>query len=391
MKFLFCALLAVFTVFPIAHAVEPIEMGSRGVSNFIARMEKEQKAQVAFIGGSITQNKNGHSRMVAEWLEKEFPHVDFTFINAGLSSTCSVTGAFRVEEDVLSKDQIDLLIVEFAVNDNQDAAHDRQTAIRGLEGILRQYFAANPTGDAISVQYVNPEILKNHQDGNSTVSVEAHKAVARHYDIPIVDVGLALAREIQAGRMTWEEDYHETHPNQKGYRFASGLITQVISDTVSGETPQTVTLPDPLDALSYSGVQRVDPRALNWLGGWKYAPVSKDLLPLGSIRSDYGKFQALRSESEGDYLYYTFQGTMIGAFILAGPDAGALEVSVDAGEWERVELYHRFSENLNYPRSVILADGLSNAYHQIAIRTAQSSNEGSRGGAATVLYFSVNQ
>ncbi len=391
MKSLFFVLLFLPFLFVDPAVAGPIDMGARGVSNFIARLEKERKAHVAFLGGSITQNATGHSKMVADWLVKEYPDVEFTFTNAGLSSTCSVSGAFRVEEDVFSKGQVDLLVVEFAVNDNQDAMHDRQTAIRGLEGILRQYFEENPTGDAISVQYVNPEILKNHQEGKPTVSVEAHKAVAEHYNIPIVDVGMALATEISAGRMTWEEDYKGTHPNQKGYEFASGLITMVIKKTISGETPQQVTLPDPLDEKSYYGAKRVDPRALNWLGGWEFAPVSKELLPVGQIRADYTRFQALRSESEGEYLYYTFQGNMIGAFVLAGPDAGAIEVSIDAGEWKRVELYHHFSKSLNYPRSVILADGLSNAYHQIAIRTAKSENEESKGSSATILYFAANQ
>jgi lysophospholipase L1-like esterase len=397
MRYLFSVLsLSLAFVFSLSSREEAgsgnaIEMGSRGVSNFIARMEKERKAHVAFLGGSITQNAKGHSKMVADWLTENWSDVDFTFTNAGLSSTCSTSGAFRVEEDVLSKGQVDLLIVEFAVNDDQDALHDRETAIRGLEGIIRQYFEANPTGDVISVQFVNPGILETIQKGEEAVSVAAHKAVARHYDVPIVDVGKALADEIAAGRMSWEEDYKGTHPNPTGYQFASDLIVKVIEDTISGETPQTVSLPDPLDERSFYAAKRVDPQALNWLGGWKFAEVSKDLLPMGQIREDYKKYRALRSDSPGDYLYYTFQGRRIGAFILAGPDAGMLEVSVDSGDWEPVDLYHKHSGGLNYPRSVVLADGLSSAYHQIAIRTAEGKNEKSKGNAATILYFQVNE
>lgn len=367
---------------------EPVEMGERGgVPNFIARLEKERKAHVAFLGGSITQNAKGHTAMVPEWLEENYPEVDFTFTNAGLSSTCSVTGAYRFDRDVLSKGQIDLLIVEFAVNDDQDAMHDRTTAIRGLEGIIRQYFEANPTGDVISVQFVNPPILERKQSGEEAVSVEAHRAVANHYGLSVVDVGQALAREIMTGNKTWDEDYGGTHPNQSGYRFASDLIIQVIDDTISGETPQTVSLPEPLDDKSYSGATMIDVQQLNWLGGWNYDQVSKDLLPVGQIRADYTDKMALRSDESGNYLYYTFSGTMIGAFVLAGPDAGNLEVSIDSGEWQPVDLYHQHSEKLNYPRSVILADGLSNAYHQAAIRTAK----GKGGETATILYFEVNR
>jgi len=395
MRFILSFVFALSVLSGHARSQEPapavIEMGSRGVSNFIARLEKEQKAHVAFLGGSITQNKTGHTKMVPDWLQSEWPNVEFTFTNAGLSSTCSTTGAFRAERDVFSKGQIDLLVVEFAVNDDQDAKHDRVTAIRGLEGIIRQYFEANPTGDVISVQFVNPEILAKAQAGEEAVSVAAHKAVARHYDVPIVDVGLALAREIAAGKMTWEADYKDTHPNPTGYQFASDLITKVIAETVSGETPQTVTLPEPLDPLSYSGAVMVDPQVFSWLGGWKYDTVSAELLPMGNIRGDFTPFKALRSDGAGDYLYHTFLGSMLGAFVLAGPDSGILEVSIDGGEWTKVDLYHEHSSGLNYPRSVILADGLTKSYHTAAIRVAEERHPESKGNTATILYFEVNE
>lgn len=368
-----------------------IEMGSRGVSNFIAKMEKERKAHVAFLGGSITQKATGHSKLVADWLRENWSDVDFTFTNAGLSSTCSMSGAFRLEHDVLSQGAVDLLIVEFAVNDDQDAEHAHDLALRGLEGIVRQYFAANPEGDVISVQFVNPRILEVKQDGGEAVSIAAHKAVARHYDLPIVDVGEALAQEIAAGTMSWENDYKDTHPNETGYAFATGLITRVIEDTVSGETPQTVTLPAPLDPRSFASIARVDPGEMNWLGGWTYAPVSRELLPEGQIRPDYEAFRALRSDEAGNYLYYTFAGNALGAFVLAGPDAGILEVSIDGGDWKPVDLYHQHSKSLNYPRSVLLADGLSNAYHTAAIRVAEAKNELSKGQTATFLYFAVSR
>lgn len=376
------------------HAADPepvgVSLGSRGVSNFIARVEKDRKAHVAFLGGSITQNGKGHSSKVAAWLQERWPDVEFTFTNAGLSSTCSVSGAFRLDRDVLSKGPVDLLIVEFAVNDDQDAGHDSVTARRGMEGILRQYFAANPTGDMIVVQYVNPGILKAIQEGSSTVSVVAHEEVARHYGLANVNVGVALAAEIAAGRMTWEEDYHETHPNEKGYTFATNLIIRVIKDTVSGETPQTVTLPEPLDPGSYASAKMVDPQKLDWLGGWKFGPVSEDLIPVGSIRGDYREYRALRSDEAGSHLYFSFSGTMLGAFVLAGPDAGSLEISIDGSAWKKVDLFHSFSKSLNYPRSVILADDLSPTLHQAVIRVAESVPEGSEGTTATILHFEVN-
>ena len=135
----------------------------------------------------------------------------------------------------------------------------------------------------------------------------------------------------------------------------------------------------------------VDPQVFSWLGGWKYEMVSPELLPMGSIRADYTAFKALRSDGAGDYLYHTFSGTMLGAFVLAGPDAGILEVSIDGGDWTKVDLYHEHSKGLNYPRSVILADGLTKSYHSAAIRVAEEKNPQSKGNTATILYFEVNE
>ncbi|MEK9984207.1 MAG: SGNH/GDSL hydrolase family protein, partial [Opitutae bacterium] len=77
------------------------------------QFEKEKTGRVAFIGGSITQME-GYRPILADWLQKRFPETEFEFINAGISSTCSTSGAFRLREHVLSKGRIDLFFVEFA-------------------------------------------------------------------------------------------------------------------------------------------------------------------------------------------------------------------------------------------------------------------------------------
>ena len=118
---------------------------------------KNKKGNVAFMGGSITE-MNGYRPMVADQLKKRFPETNFTFIDAGISSTCSNTGAFRLERDVLSK-PIDLFFIEFAVNDDQDAHHSRKDCIRGLEGIIRHARKSNPNMDIIVTFFVNEGML----------------------------------------------------------------------------------------------------------------------------------------------------------------------------------------------------------------------------------------
>jgi len=101
------------------------------------QFEKNKRGHVAFIGGSITE-MDGYRPLVCKMLKKRFPDTEFTYTQAGISSTCSDTGAFRLRRDVLSQGPLDMLFVEFAVNDDQDSFLNSKDALRGMEGIIAQ-------------------------------------------------------------------------------------------------------------------------------------------------------------------------------------------------------------------------------------------------------------
>ena len=133
----------------------------------------------------------GYRVMVEEDLRRRFPETEFTFVNAGISSTCSTTGAHRLTRDVLST-RPDLLFVEFAVNDDQDASHPERECRRGMEGILRQARVANSALDIVVTHFVNPPMLELLKQKKIPVSSGAHEAVAAHYGVSTID----LAREV---------------------------------------------------------------------------------------------------------------------------------------------------------------------------------------------------
>ncbi|MCB1064118.1 MAG: SGNH/GDSL hydrolase family protein [Verrucomicrobiae bacterium] len=378
-----------------AFAVEPTIHLRDGFANLRHRATVDKKAHVAFLGGSITQNTRGHTAMIPAWLEETFPDTKFTFTNAGLSSTCSVTGAFRVADDVIAKGPVDLLVVEFAVNDDQDASHDQKTATRGMEGIIRQVRAHNPAADILMVHFVNPDLLAKAQAGESSVSITAHESVAEHWGITTVNIANALAASTEAGNMDWAQ-YGGVHPKSEGYRFASDFMIDAIQSSwkdqpVTSEIAAHQAPDKPLDENSYGKVRAFDLQQASWLGGWKFGPVGKDLMPLGSIREDYLDRPMLRGEEAGNIIYLDFMGRALTAFVLAGPDSGDLEVSIDGGDWKRVPNFHRFSTGLNYPRSLILADDLTSGFHIGAVRIASEIPEGSQGHAVSILKLGINE
>ena len=132
-----------------------------GMQNAQIQFEQEKTGRIAFIGGSITQ-MNGYRPMVSQWLKQRFPATKFEFINAGISSTCSHTGAFRLNDHILSKGKIDLLFIEFAVNDDQDAQHSRRNCILGMEGIIRQAKIKQPLCDLVDTHLVNHNMIKHN-------------------------------------------------------------------------------------------------------------------------------------------------------------------------------------------------------------------------------------
>jgi hypothetical protein len=99
----------------------------------------------------------------------------------------------------------------------------------------------------------------------------------------------------------------------------------------------------------------------------------------------------LRGNAAGDELTLEFEGRAVGAYVLAGPDAGIVETKIDDGEFTKHDLYHKHSRGLNYPRSVVFASGLEPGKHTLKLRIASDKNPGSKGNTAAILFFEVNR
>ena len=73
-----------------------------GLRNAWRRFQAGGSARVVFLGGSITQMA-GWRDLVCQQLAARFPQTKFDFVNAGISSTGSTPGAFRLLRDVFSR------------------------------------------------------------------------------------------------------------------------------------------------------------------------------------------------------------------------------------------------------------------------------------------------
>ena len=356
------------------------------------RFERARKGHVAFIGGSITE-MNGYRPMVCEMLTRRFPQTQFTFTDAGIASTCSTTGAFRLARDVLSKGPVDLLFVEFAVNDDQDAHHAARECIRGMEGIARRTRNHNPNADIVITYFVNPDMLRLLQAGKTPLPVAAHEKVAQRYAIPTIHLAREVAQRIAAGEFDWKK-FGGVHPAPFGNRLCAEMIRSLLDAAWAKPLPKNAApkphaLPEPIDPASYARGRLVDVATAKAGDGWKlHVPPWKQIK--GSFRRRFAGRKLLTSDRPGAELTLAFEGTAVGAYVLAGPDAGTVEARVDGGEPRKVDLYHHYSRSLHYPRTVMFAADLKPGPHKLTLRMTAERNARSGGTAMRVLHFVAN-
>ncbi|MFP6703581.1 MAG: SGNH/GDSL hydrolase family protein, partial [Planctomycetaceae bacterium] len=299
---------------------------------------------------------------------------------------------FRLGTDVLARGPVDLFFIEFAVNDDSDAGHARRECLRGMEGIVRQVRRHNPNADMVITHFVSPRLLAQLQAGRTPVSIRAHDDLASHYQVSTIHLAKEIAEQITAGKITWRQ-FGGTHPGPFGNRICADMIERLLgkawSEPLENAAPLLAhAMPDrPLEARHYGNGRFVDPGQATLKSGWEIrTPDWKTIA--GGKRSRFTRIPMLCGHQPGSGLTLKFSGTAVGAYVVAGPDAGVLEARVDGGEFRPVNLYHRYSKGLHYPRTVMFATDLSTGDHVLTLRIAGETSSG--GHAVRIMKFVAN-
>ncbi|MCY3018552.1 MAG: hypothetical protein NTW87_05915 [Planctomycetota bacterium] len=141
--------------------------------------------------------------------------------------------------------------------------------------------------------------------------------------------------------------------------------------------------------MNYGGGRFLDPKEAKITEDWQIHVPDWAKLP-GGKRDRFTKMPILETAKPGAALTLEFSGSAIGAYVLAGPDAGMAEASIDAGPVAKVDLYHGFSAGLHYPRTVMFADALAAGKHTLALKISADKNAQSKGTAMRAMWFVVN-
>jgi len=397
--FWFRVLLSAITVLSLSHVVAAdapaaafcsnIELRD-GLKNCQFQFEIRKKATVAFMGGSITEME-GYRPLVCDLLKKMFPGTEFTFIRAGIGSTCSNTGAFRLEKDVFCKGPVDLLFVEFAVNDDQDGHFSKEECIRGMEGIIRHARLLNPDIDIVMTFFVNDGMIKSYQQKKNPLSISAHELVAALYKVPTVNVAGELTNQIEKGTMTWQQ-YGGVHPVATGAALCAAMMDYLF--TMAWSTPASPTqkarspLPQPLDPQSYFSGRFIDPKEARIMAGWTYGVPDWTQQPKATVREQFKDIPMLCASEPGAEATLDFVGISVGAYIVSGPDSGIVNVNIDGGPPRAVNLAIGPCAVLYYPWTVILGSGLTPGKHTLTLKMSNETKK--TGHAMRIVQFAVN-
>lgn len=351
------------------------------------------KGLVAFLGGSITYNP-GWRDSICHYLINRFPKTDFEFIAAGIPSMGSTPDAFRLERDVLSKGNIDLLFVDCAVNDRGNGRTSKER-IRATEGIVRHALRTNPSMDIVFLYFVDPGKMEDYRCGNVPAEIQDYEKVAQHYSITTVNLAKEVTMRIDAGAFTWEDDFKDLHPSP----FGQGVYYRSIKTLFENacKTPEELLdintekiLPEKLDEFCYDMGILISIYESKPGKGWEIISNWKPE-DLAGTRAGYINVPMLVAESLGSELLLKFEGRAVGIAVAAGPDAGIIEYRIDKLPWRKLDMYTKWSEQLHLPWYYVLNAELPDGKHSLRIRISEEKNESSKGNACRIAHFFVNK
>lgn len=377
--------------FIMGHSMPPAIELRAGLGNSYQVFSRSGKARVAFLGGSITE-MNGWRNLVAESLENHFPETKFDFVFAGIASTDSTLGAFRLEHDVFSAGKVDLLFIESAVNELHNG-RTKEEIQRAVEGIVRHAIRHNPDIDVVAQYFADNEYVRQVTAGTVPWQIETINTVMERYQLPSINQVVMLTAKLSAGKITPAEFARDgCHPAEKGHQLYADNINTLFeicwSSKPQSKTMRSRRLPPALYPDHFGDGRYADIRTAKLGEGWTYVENWKPTS--GGTRKQFVNLPVIEATEPGAELTLKFEGSAIGIVIPAGPDAGIIEYKVDGGDYKSIDLFTKWSGGLHLPWIHMLETGLPEGRHVLTLRMTDQQNKNSKGTACRICYFAVN-
>ncbi len=348
-----------------------------GLPNVAAKLAAGQQVRIAYFGGSITAADGWRVKTLA-WFQQRFPKATVSEINAAIGGTGSDLGVYRLGHDVL-RAKPDLVFVEFAVN---DGGADPLEIRRCMEGIVRQIWVADPATDICYVYTLTGGMVKDLQEKHFPRAASAMEAVADHYGIPSIHLGLEVVARLAAdtlvfkaakptteperqaigGRLVFTED--DVHPLDAGHQLYTEVIARHLPELFAVGRAGAHALGTALEAGNYQRATLLPLERAKLGDGW-----TKLDLPTDAVGKNFASHLPglYRADKAGTRLSFRFKGTAASIYDLVGPDCGEVMVALDGATPKAVAridaycTYHRLA-------SLRIAGNMPEAVHSVDIQ-----------------------
>jgi lysophospholipase L1-like esterase len=340
------------------------------------RASRRGRLTVGVLGGSISAARPGTRwpEEVWRWWQGAFPQLRLRVVNAALGATGSDLGVWRAAE-VVGPAECDLVFVEYAVN---DADVPSTQSGRSREGVLRQLLATG--ADVVLVHTYAPSMEADLQAGRVPASVAEFEALAAHYGVSSVWVGLAAWRQVRRGALPWVDWLPDgLHPEARGSWVYARAVTDFLADALapaaSPRRPAGSSLPARLDSACWERVSRAREQDMVGEGGWtwRHGEFSPGLTEVWHAMAPGARLRG-RFHGRGLVLGFDF-----------GHLAGEVRCRVDGGDWHRTERdCPAWCGDCGWVRLWLVADDLPPGEHHWELETL-SAQRGGRWTSLTLL------
>ena len=285
------------------------------IQNVMAKIRRGESVTIASLGGSITTGYSSNPLSVNSWSSKTeawFKKLcaengsKLTFLNEGVSGTDSAFAVARIQDHIIAN-KVDLVILEFAVNDQWLGAETRK---RTYEGAIRQIM--NNSETAILALFINT------RENESLPSQQAEQQkICEYYHIPFVSWKDSVLKNGNKSDFNAFYDGSETvHPNNAGHASIASFIIEKL-EGIWNNLPQDKAIPSPVKVLpspltddafefvTYYHKDNITPASNSgWTAGG--TPRHDDWIKRGNVREGW------QTKEAGAEITFEVEGSTIG-------------------------------------------------------------------------------
>lgn len=211
------------------------------IQKVLEKLRAGEEITLGILGGSVTEgagagsNDKGYAYQFVDALAEAYAangREQIKYVNAGLSGTPSVLGLMRYQQDIVAPlgEDPDLLIIEFAVNDWQEATNGR-----AYESMVYEALSAKEDAAVICLCSVA-------KTGWNTQ--ESYLTIAKHYQIPIVSLKKAVFTPKNEMRVPASQYFMDDyHPKYFGHQLTKDCLMNLFAKADEAEAAAPAEIP----------------------------------------------------------------------------------------------------------------------------------------------------